>query len=138
MQFATISSSLRWGTIKGGSELFRASREGLTPFPFAQGAKPELQWVMNLALGRDGAIWVASVHGLCRIKDGRSQQWTQADGLADYNIRWVSEEADGTVWLGSATGMARMKNGQIHNLRQSDGLPDANLYSITPDDRGQL
>lgn len=119
-------------------DLFRVSREGLRPYPFQDDLKPGLHWVMNLAKGQEGAIWVASVNGICRIKDGVFRQWTQTNGLADFNTRWVYEEADGTVWIGLATGMARLKNGQIHNFRQADGLPDGNLYSVTPDERGWL
>ena len=119
-------------------DLFRVNRERLTPFAFQQDAKPELYWIMNLAIGRDGDLWVASANGVCRIKGGRFQQWTQKDGLADSTARWVYEEADGTVWIGLGTGIARLKNGKLSNLRQSDGLPDVNIYSVTPDDYGRL
>lgn len=123
-------------SVAGG--LFRVSRDRLWPYPFPNDRKPTFHWIMNLANGREGAIWVASVNGIFRIKDGEFQQWTQADGLADFNTRWVHEETDGTVWIGLATGMARMKDGRIHNFRQADGLHDGNLYSITPDERGWL
>jgi ligand-binding sensor domain-containing protein/signal transduction histidine kinase len=119
-----------------GGELFRVSRDGLIPYEFANGRKPELWWVVNLALGRDDSIWVACVNGICRVKNGTFKQWTQSDGLAD--VRWVCEEPDGTVWVGMTTGIARLQNGQIQKLRRQDGLLDPNISAIVPDERGNL
>ena len=119
-----------------GGELFRVSRDGLVPYEFANGRKPELWWVINLAPGRDDSIWVACVNGICRVKNGTFKQWTQSDGLAD--VRWVCEEPDGTVWVGMTTGIARLQNGQIQKLRRQDGLLDPNISAIVPDERGNL
>ena len=112
------------------------SRDQLEPYQFTGGRKPDLYWILNLSPGRDGSIWVASVNGVCRIKDGDFKQWTMADGLADANVRWVWEDKDGTVWIGMATGIARLRNNRIRNLRQQDGLLNANIWSIMPDDFG--
>jgi ligand-binding sensor domain-containing protein/signal transduction histidine kinase len=119
-----------------GWDLFRVSRDGLVPYEFSNGRRPELWWVVNLAPGRDDSIWAACVNGICRVKDGTFKQWTQRDGLAD--ARWVCEEHDGTVWVGMATGIARLQNGNIQKLRRQDGLLDPNISAIMPDERGNL
>jgi ligand-binding sensor domain-containing protein/signal transduction histidine kinase len=119
-----------------GGDLYRVSRDCLVPFEFANGRRPELWWVVNLATGRDDSIWVACVNGICRIKNGAFKQWTQSDGFAD--VRWVCEEPDGTVWVGLATGIARLQNGQIRRLQRQDGLLDPNISAIVPDERGNL
>ena len=119
-------------------DLYRVDREHLVPYPFVNGQKPELYWILNLAQGRDDSIWVASVNGICRVKNGTFRQWTQKDGLADFNARWVVEEPDGTVWVGMALGIARLRDNQIRNLRRLDGLPDPNISSIMPDEFGNL
>jgi signal transduction histidine kinase len=121
-----------------GWELFRVSRDGLVPYEFTNGRKPEFWWVINLAPGRDDSIWVACVNGICHIKNGTFKQWTQSDGLADSLARWVCEEPDGTVWVGLATGIARLRNGKIHNLLRKDGLLDPNINAIVPDEHGNL
>jgi len=123
--------------VSAAGSLYRVSREGLEPYQF-NGQKPDLYWILNLSAGRDGSIWVASVNGICRIKDGEFKQWTTADGLADNNVSWVWEEDDGTVWIGTATGISRLQNNQIRNLRKQDGLFSANIRSIVPDDQGNL
>ena len=119
-----------------GGELYRVSRDSLTPYEFANGRKPELWWVVNLTLGRNDSIWAACINGICHVKNGAFKQWTQSDGLAD--VRWVCEEPDGTVWVGLATGIARLQNDQIRHLRRQDGLLDPNISAIVPDERGNL
>ena len=121
-----------------GPDLFRVSRDNLVPYEFANGKAPDLYWVINLTQGRDDSIWVASINGICRIKDGTFKQWTQSDGLAENNARWICEEPDGTVWVGLATGIARLQNGRIDNLRRQDGLLDPNICAIVPDEHGNL
>ena len=119
-----------------GRDLYRVSRDSLTPCVFTNGLKPELWWVVNLAPGRDDSLWVACINGICRVKNGTFKQWTRSDGLAD--ARWVCEEPDGTVWVGLATGIARLQNGRIQILRRQDGLLDPNISAIMPDERGNL
>jgi signal transduction histidine kinase len=85
---------------------------------------------------RDGAIWVACVNGVARVKDGKYQHWSQQDGLADYHCRWVMEDEDGVVWAGLATGISRLQDGKIRNFRREDGLLDGNIQAIMSDGRG--
>lgn len=92
-----------------------------------------------MSLGRDDSLWVASVNGICRIKDGEFRQWTQRDGLTDSSVNWVVEESDGTVWAAlSGHGLARLRDNRIGNIRREDGLFDGNLQIALPDDQGRL
>ncbi|SOD52955.1 sensor histidine kinase [Pseudoxanthomonas wuyuanensis] len=58
--------------------------------------------VYRIARGNDGTIWIATVHGLARFRDGRwhtvgadwNYPWTHAD--------WVLVDSRGTLWV--ATG----------------------------------
>jgi ligand-binding sensor domain-containing protein/signal transduction histidine kinase len=121
-----------------GGDLFRVGRDHLTPFPFTNGVKPDLYWVVNLAVDRDGAILVGCANGVCRIKDGVFEQWTKGDGLADTQARWVFEDTEGTIWAGLETGIARIRGPEIRNIRRENGLPDGNIYAIVPDDGGNF
>ncbi len=121
-----------------GGDLFRISRDGLVPYAFVGGQPPPLLWAVNLAPGRDDSFWVACVNGICRVKDGTFKQWTQTNGLADNNVRWVCEEPDGTVWAGMVTGIARLRDGRIQNLLRKDGLPVASIKALVPDEQGNL
>ena len=121
-----------------GPDLFRVGRDYLTPFPFTNGVKPDLYWVINLATGRDGSILVAGENGVCRIKNGVFEQWTPGDGLADNHAMWAYEDADGTIWAGLEKGIARIRGREIRNIRRENGLYDGNIWAIVPDDRGRF
>jgi signal transduction histidine kinase len=120
-----------------GGDLYRAGRDYFTPYAFTNG-QPMLGWVLNLASGRDGEIWVACGNGLFRVKDGGFQQWGSAQGLADPIVQSVCQDSDGVVWAGSLIGIVRLKDNQIRCLSRKDGLFDNNIYSIVPDDFGSL
>jgi ligand-binding sensor domain-containing protein/signal transduction histidine kinase len=118
-----------------GPDLYRVGRDYLTPYAFANGQKPPLYWVLNLITSRDGAIWVACVNGVCRVKDGEYRQWTREDGLIDHFCRWVFEDSEGFIWAGTATGVSRLRGNEIRNIRHQDGLMDGNIWAILADDR---
>jgi len=96
-------------------------------------SKPTLAWVLNLASGRDGEIWVACGAGIFRVKDGAFQQWA-ADAPAWTIVQWVCEDSDGVVWGAQLTGIVRLKDNQLRYINRTNGLFDNNIYSIVPDD----
>jgi len=119
-------------------ELHRVGTNYFGPYEFTNGIAPPLYWILNLATGRDGAIWAASVNGIARIKDGGFQQWTTAQGLGDNRVNWVCEDGAGVVWAALNTGIARLQNNHILNLAETNGLFDNNVFCVIPDDQGNL
>ena len=120
-----------------GGALYRVSRNTFTPYVFTNGV-PDMAWILNLAAGRDGEIWVASVMGIFRVKDGMYRQWGVGEGMTDPNAQWICQDSDGVVWTGGITGIARLKDDKIRFITRKNGLFDNNIYSIIPDDFGQL
>ncbi len=120
-----------------GGELYRAGTNYFRPYTFNQVEKPPFYWIYNLASGRDGVIWVASANGIFRVHDGTCQQWS-AEGLSDTGVLWVCEDQDGVVWAGLLSGIVRLKDNQARLISRKDGLFDDNIYSIVPDDLGNL
>ncbi len=118
------------------SNLFRVSRNQFVPYPFKNGQVPPSGWIYNLISGRDGSLWVASVNGIFRVKDGTYQQWSVPEGLSWSKVHWVCEDSDGAIWAGLPTGMARLKNNQIRNITRANGLFDDFVFAIVPDDLG--
>src|SRR5882724_504782 len=121
-----------------GGDLFRVGRDSLKPYAFSDDTKPALYWVINMISGSEGSILIAIMNGICRVKGGSFEQWTQSDGLADYQARWLSEDSDGTIWAGLANGIARIRRREIRNIRRENGLFDANISAFVPDDRGNF
>jgi ligand-binding sensor domain-containing protein/signal transduction histidine kinase len=120
-----------------GGTLYRAGRHYFTPYAFTNG-EPGLYWVLNLASGRNGEIWVACINGIFRVKDGGYRQWGAAEGLSEHRMQWVREDSEGVVWGASLNGVIRLKDNQIRFISRENGLFDNNIYSIVPDDFGHL
>jgi ligand-binding sensor domain-containing protein/signal transduction histidine kinase len=124
--------------VSAGGSLYRAGRNYFTPYPFTNGP-PALEWVLNLASGRDGEIWVACNTGVFRVKDGGYRQWGSGQGLSDPRVQWVYyEDSDSVVWGATLNGMFRLKDNQVRFISRKNGLFDNNIYSIVPDGLGYL
>jgi ligand-binding sensor domain-containing protein len=121
-----------------GGDLFRAGRDYFQPYQFEGDDQPRMDWILNLAAGRDGAIWVACANGIVRIQDGEYQQWSVPAGLADPAVLWVCEDSDGVVWGATLGGIVRLKGHHVRLISRKHGLFDDNIYGIVPDQFGQL
>jgi ligand-binding sensor domain-containing protein/signal transduction histidine kinase len=120
-----------------GGTLYRAGRNYFAPYAFSC-EPPKLDWVLNLATGRDGEIWVACINGIFRVKNGQYRQWGVKEGLSEPRVQWICEDSEGVVWAASLNGIIRLKDNKITTISRRDGLFDNNIYSIVPDDYGNL
>ncbi|HEX4343770.1 MAG TPA: two-component regulator propeller domain-containing protein, partial [Verrucomicrobiae bacterium] len=116
-----------------GAKLYRAGTNYLSPYVFNEGQTPDFYWILNLASSKDGAIWVACGNGIIRVKDGNTQQF-----LPGIRAGWICEDDEGVIWAGLLTGIVRIKDGQAHIISRKQGLFDNNIYSIVPDNLGNL
>jgi len=123
--------------VNSAGRLYRVGAAGLTPYVFKHG-EPSMHWVLDLLLGRDGAIWVASERGIFRVKDGEFTSWAAAEGLTDIRVYGLCEDGDGVIWSWTVSGIARLKDGKIRIINRDNGLFDNNIYAIVPDDFGNL
>jgi len=121
-----------------GGDLYRVGTNYLKPYAFANGQMPPMWWIEDLAPGRDGCFWAATVNGIFRIKDGKYQQWTTDQGLTDNRIGWIFEDKDGSVWATMASGIAHLQDNQIRCLGETNGLLDNNVLCVVPDEAGNL
>lgn len=119
-----------------GDSLVRIIDGKLVPYSYKEGETPRIYWINNLTVSRDNNIWLATNVGVVRIKDGKCQFWTSADGLSSDKVNWINEDEDGSIWIGLNTGIARIKGDQLANIREEDGLADPRVYAIVPDDHG--
>jgi signal transduction histidine kinase/ligand-binding sensor domain-containing protein len=118
--------------------LFRISRAGLAPYPLKDHAPLSLTWIRDLHSSRNGDLWVASVQGILRIRDGVIRQWTTAGGIPDHDVYSLCEDRDGVMWAGLKTGLARIKGDRFSNISRRDGLLDDSIQAIVADDLGHL
>ncbi len=133
-----LAEDARGVVVSVGGELYRAGTNYFRPYAYNNGESPPMWWIINLATGRDGAIWASTVNGIFRVKDGDVQHWSVTEGLANPRVNWVCEDSDGIVWGGTQDGIVRIKNNQVRLINRIHGLFDDNIYAIIPDDLGDL
>lgn len=119
-----------------GATLVRIRHGRLEPLAYKNGRAPDFLWIDNLAITRDGAIWVASYKGVFRIKDGEFRQWSTAQGLPGERAHLIVEDENSTIWVGLATGIARIRDGEVRGITTASGLFDNRTYGLAPDDHG--
>jgi ligand-binding sensor domain-containing protein/signal transduction histidine kinase len=119
------------------AELYRAGTNYFQPYVFTNAVKPDMFWILNLASGRDGVIWVASGAGIFRVKNGAYQQWSTAEGLS-MAVLWICEDNEGVVWGATLKGIVRLKDNRISMIDRKHGLFDDDIYAVIPDDLGNL
>lgn len=119
-----------------GPTLCRIQDGRIQPIVDQHGNIPDLDWINNICVAKDGAIWVGTNIGLFRVKEGRFDHWSTATGLPADRIHYLLEDEDGSIWVGLPTGMLRYKDGSFKNITTADGLPDSRIYAIVPDDLG--
>ncbi|MBC8095541.1 MAG: PAS domain-containing protein [Akkermansiaceae bacterium] len=122
--------------VSTGDKLYRVSRTEFTPYVF-KGTPPSFYWVRNLFSCADGSLLVASVNGVFRLRDGQVERhWTVANGLADADVAYLTEDDEGTIWVGQVTGLTRIKNDQVTVI--SNAMLNTSMIAIVPDNTGSL
>src|SRR5690606_39896639 len=72
----------------------------------------------------DGAVWVATLGaGLLRAWNGRLEQFTEAQGLSDANVRAVHVDEEGSIWALTDAGLDRLRRADFVTLGRRDGVP---------------
>jgi len=109
------------------------------------------------ALYDDGdSLWIATLGGLNRMRDGRLRGYASAEGLPSGGILSVVDDGRGSLWMGTFRGVVRVDRrsldaldaGGIARLRttlydKSDGMPTREISRTGQtrgwrDDRGRL
>ena len=67
--------------------------------------------VWSMVRDRENAMWLGTLDGLFRIKDGRSTRYTTEDGLASNRMRSIMLDADGVLWIGTTSGVTTYDKG---------------------------
>jgi ligand-binding sensor domain-containing protein/signal transduction histidine kinase len=132
-----LAEDARGVMVSVAGELYRVGTNYFTPCVFTNGV-PELWWVLNLAPGRDGEIWVACAAGIFRVNDCGWQRCASYEQLGNVAVQGVCQDTDGVVWAWTAAGICRVKDNQVKLIDREHGLFDNDIRAIVPDDYGNL
>ena len=95
-------------------------------------------WVQALCETRDGTLWVGTLTGLARRREGRFEPIGEGTPLERALIGSLLETRDGTLWIGSSVGLARFRAGRLEILSTADGFPNQRVRSLYEDPAGRL
>jgi len=90
-----------------------------------------------LQIDRDGALWVGygGDGGVSRLRDGRAQNFGQAEGLPTAAVSSLVEDANGLLWAGTGVGLFYFRDGRWQKYPSDRGLPDQSVFTATFLDR---
>jgi signal transduction histidine kinase/ligand-binding sensor domain-containing protein len=104
-----VQGGLWLGFHDGGVTFFKAGQ--LRAYAGPQGLAEGM--VHSFYSDGSGALWVATVGGLSRIKDDRILTLTSRNGLPCNNVHWMMEDDFHSVWLYTACGLVRMGRSEL-------------------------
>ena len=93
------------GLLSGGMAYYRAGQIRNLPLSDDRAAPRR---VLDVSRDRDGSIWAATENGLSRIKDGRVETMTTANGLPCNTVHWIIEDNLSSYWMYTQCGLLRV------------------------------
>ncbi len=87
-----------------------------------------------LSIDSDQNIWVGTIVGLFRVRDGSVKEHVQNNNAHRFQqVISMFEDHEKNLWLGSyRDGIARVWNGRINRFSQPEGLKESLVWSIHP------
>ena len=90
------------------------------------GFKPE-----RLLRDRDGGLWIGTAdRGLFHVHQGRTDVYTQANGLSGDFITRLFEDREGNIWVATKNGLDRFRDVSVRTISSNQGLPSAPPWSV--------
>jgi signal transduction histidine kinase/ligand-binding sensor domain-containing protein len=88
---------------------------------------------------RDGGLWIGtSDSGLVHVHRGRTDVFTQADGLTGDLITALFIDREGTIWVATDAGLDRFREAAVATLSLNQGLSNASILSVLADRDGSV
>lgn len=87
---------------------------------------------------RQANLWIGSMGGLSRMRDGQFLAEQQADGSSYGRVRCVFEDREGTIWVGTRDGLSQLRTRRFRTYNTHDGLAHNNVMSVLEDRQGTI
>jgi ligand-binding sensor domain-containing protein len=91
--------------------------------------------VRDIAITRDGVVWIATPDGLVRIDRDTTRMFGPAEGLGTNSPRSVFVDPTGTLFVGSRGAVHRLRDGRFEVAAR---LPEVSVIGFTSDREGAL
>ena len=95
--------------------------------------------VWAIVRDRENTMWLGTLDGLFRIKDGRATRYSTDDGLASNRMRSVLLAADGVLWIGTTSGVTTYDKGAFTSHTFGPGAGSSfDVSTMTVDREGSI
>jgi signal transduction histidine kinase/streptogramin lyase len=95
--------------------------------------------ISALRVDREGALWIATAGGLARMRHGKMQTFTSANGLSSNLVLSIFEDREGSMWVGTeAGGLNLLKSKKFNTYTTREGLPNDLVKTIYQDPKGGI
>jgi len=95
--------------------------------------------VTAIAEDREGAIWVGTLRGLNRIRQGKITRFYREQGLGSDCVHTLLLDQEGVLWVGTVGGGVAVQLGErFAAIGAAQGLPNDVIGQILEDGRGSL
>ena len=94
----------------------------LKPYPLSSAA-PRLNEPGTLLRDRNGGLWIGTLdRGLLHVHQGRTDVFSQSDGLSGNAVESLFEDREGNVWVSTTAGLDRFREYAIPTISVKQGL----------------
>jgi ligand-binding sensor domain-containing protein/signal transduction histidine kinase len=140
-------NSLWMGYLGNGLSKFNLTKKKFTHFPYVPGSEKSFagSHVTSIYRGcRSGLLVGTMKSGLFHFPDsGEMFERINIPGanLTEHGVHSLYEENSGILWIGTiGYGLLRYdpKTKALVNFKEEDGLPNSTIYSVLPDQSGNL
>ncbi len=93
----------------------------------------------KLLRDRDGGLWIGTnQRGLVHVYQGRTDVFTEGDGLSGNIIAGIFEDREGNVWVSTAGGLDRFRELPVTTVSVKQGLSSDNVNSVITSTDGSI
>jgi len=90
--------------------------------------------ITRLLRDRDGALWAGTrSEGILHIAGGRTDVFSEGDGLSGGNVEALFEDREGNVWVATTDGLDRFRGLAASTISRKQGLSAANAVRASSD-----
>lgn len=95
--------------------------------------------VSALLADRAGTLWIATAGGVARLRNGKVETFTTANGLTSNLVLSIFEDREGSIWMGTeAGGLNLLKSKKFNTFTTREGLPSDLVKAIYQDAQGGI
>jgi hypothetical protein len=94
------------------------------------GTGPQFQ-AARLLWDRNGGLWIGTPdRGLLHVHQGRTDGFTQSDGLSGDYINKLFEDREGNIWVATLNGLDRFRGFAVPTISMRQALSNAIVWSV--------